>query len=217
MATPNLGLIKPNVGADLDAWGEELNTCLDTIDSDCFSANNPVTTSGINIDADLSFNDDYHATNLKSIRFTNQDSNLASSSDVLDLYATDNELYWNTASGTPVKLTSGTAINAAGITTNTYTVQSVAGNLTIDAADTFDLLLVSTAATRSITLPLASGVAAGRRYKLKDITGSAQTNNITVIRSGSDSIEGVSGNKILQTNFGAWELVSDGSAAWYLL
>lgn len=215
--TVNLGLTLPTVGGDTDAWGTELNTNLTIIDTNCFSPNNPVVSSAITINGDLSFNQSYNLTNLKSLRLYNQASTLSSGSDVKCLYVSGSELYWNTSSGTAVKLTSGTGINAAGIATNVYTVQAVSGNIAIGASDTFDLLLTSTAAARSITLPLANAVAAGRRYKVKDITGSAQTNNITIIRSGSDSIEGIAGNKTLATNFGAWELVSDGSSAWYLL
>lgn len=218
MPTANMGLTEPTVGADNDTWGDELNDSLDLVDAHDHTTGKgvKVPTSGININADLEHNN-YNLTEVKSVRFENQASNLASGSDLRCLYVKSNELYWNTSSGTAVKLTLGTGINSAGIATNAYESQSVSGHLTIDASDDFDLLLVSTASARNITLPLAANVTAGRRFIIKDITGSAATNNITIVRSGSDTIEGVSGNKTLQTNYGAWQIVSNGSNAWWLV
>jgi hypothetical protein len=67
---------------------------------------------------------------------------------------------------------------------------------------------VDTSAARSLTLPAAS---AGLYLVLKDVTGSASTNNITLVRPGSESIEGVAASYVLSNNRGSWTIVSDGS------
>lgn len=51
---------------------------------------------------------------------------------------------------------------------------------------------------------------------VKDRNGTFQTNNLTIVRAGSENIEGLAASKIFQTNFGSWILVSDGTD-WYLV
>lgn len=80
--------------------------------------------------------------------------------------------------------------------------------------DSDDILLVSTASARTLTLPTA---AIKRIIIIKDVTGTANTNNITLDPAGSDTVEGLTANKILQTDFGAWTIVSDGGTAWYFI
>lgn len=94
-------------------------------------------------------------------------------------------------------------INIISVSSSPYTV-----------LDSDDVLNVSTASARTINLPTA---AVKRILIIKDITGSAQTNNITLDPAGSDTVEGLTANKILQTNYGAWTLVSDGGTAWWMV
>lgn len=94
------------------------------------------------------------------------------------------------------------------------TVTSVTGTLTLTSGQTGDLFLISTAATRTINLPPPI---AGLVYTFKDSTGQANTNNITVVRNGgTGSIEGIASSKILQTNWGSWMFVCDGTN-WFIL
>jgi hypothetical protein len=86
---------------------------------------------------------------------------------------------------------------------------------TITDSDHKEVLLVDTSAARTINLPAAS--ASKRVLRIKDKTGSAMTNNISVVPAGSDTIEGLNVTKLLATNWGSWTLVSDGTSAWYLL
>lgn len=88
--------------------------------------------------------------------------------------------------------------------------------VTILSTDTVSLYLVNTSAARTINLPAASTVA-NRRYIFKDSTGSAQTNNISIVPNGTDTIEGLNVTKVLQTNWGSWTLVNDGTSAWYMI
>ena len=93
--------------------------------------------------------------------------------------------------------------------------QNVASDLIINPADTFVYLSVDTTAARQITLPLASAVADGRIYIIKDKDGQALDNNITVVTSGSDTVDGAS-SQVLNSNYGSWMIVGDGSSAWYI-
>lgn len=99
---------------------------------------------------------------------------------------------------------------ALGAGTNTPVPEAKAADFT--ASDNI-VYLVSSAAARAITLPAA---ASGTRFWIKDSTGSAGTNNFTITRAGSESIEGVAANKVLSANWGSWVLMSDGTN-WFIL
>ena len=73
--------------------------------------------------------------------------------------------------------------------------------------------LVDTSAARTLNLPAP---ATNAYLLVKDVTGQAQTNNITIARNGSESIDGVAANKTLNINYGFWMFVCDGTD-WYLL
>lgn len=89
-----------------------------------------------------------------------------------------------------------------------------AGNYTILATDPIYIAVTSTAAPRTITLPAASGVPAGRTFTIKDESGGAATNNITVTRAGSDTIDGAT-TKVINTNYGVTTVYSDGTSKWF--
>lgn len=89
-------------------------------------------------------------------------------------------------------------------------VVSVTGNVTLtDQA----IHLVSTASARSLTLPTPS---ASSFIVIKDSTGSCATNNITVVRAGSEKIETVAASFTLDTDLGAWTFVSNGTD-WFVI
>jgi len=73
--------------------------------------------------------------------------------------------------------------------------------------------LVSSAVARAITLPTA---AADIQFWVKDNTGSAETNNFTITRASTEKVENVAANKVLQTNYGSWHFVCDGTDWWIL-
>jgi hypothetical protein len=72
--------------------------------------------------------------------------------------------------------------------------------------------LVSTAAARTVTLPTP---VSGFRCKFIDSTQQAATNNITLARAGSESIQGVAASYVLSRSGGSWELTSNGTD-WFL-
>lgn len=93
------------------------------------------------------------------------------------------------------------------------TVTSVTGTLNLTSADSNKVFLISTAAARTINLPTP---ATGLNFTFKDSTGQANTNNITVVRAATEQIEGVAASKVLQTNWGSWKIISDGTN-WFLI
>lgn len=74
-----------------------------------------------------------------------------------------------------------------------------------------DQLVAATGVTapRAITLPLASTMA-GQRVSVKDETGNANTHNLTVTRSGSDTIDGAT-TYVISTNYGFATFYSNGT------
>jgi hypothetical protein len=93
-----------------------------------------------------------------------------------------------------------------------YTVRLVTGNVTIDTTTTDHIFRVSTAAARSLTLPAP---VQGRWFFVQDCTGSAATNNITLVRNAGEKIQGVAANFALNTNFGGWFVWTDGTD-WFV-
>ena len=73
--------------------------------------------------------------------------------------------------------------------------------------------VTSTAAARTITLPAASANNTGQVYYVKDESGAAATNNISVVVSGGGTIDGASSITI-DANYGLLMFYSSGSA-WF--
>jgi hypothetical protein len=92
----------------------------------------------------------------------------------------------------------------------TPAVTAVSSNVTLTAST---IHLVDCSAARSLTLPTPSS---GLQLVIKDSTGQSNTNNITVVRAGSEQIEGVAASKVLQTDWGAWTFVSNGTD-WFMV
>jgi hypothetical protein len=212
MTTPNMALDLPVTSVTPGpTYSVKINTALTTIDAHDHTsgAGVQIPSAGITIDANLSFNS-YSPTSVKSLVFASQ-STVTTSGALWEKSTGD--LWWTNGSGTQVQITSAGALNTAALITSIWTQYALAGNLVIGASDTYTHYLVSSAAARSITLPAASGVTAGRFYVFTDSTGSAATNNITINRAGSDTIEG-DASHILAENYGSVILVSDGTSKW---
>jgi len=217
MATPFMNLDLPTVSVTLGPdWATDLNTAIETIDSHDHTSGNgaQIPTSGININANLDFND-FSATDLLSTKFTSQGSPLSGASNANSVSVSSGNLYYVNGSGVSVQITSGSSLSSTPSSLSTVEYQSVTSNLVIGSGDSFSYLAVDTTSPRSITLPLASAVDTGRVYIIKDISGQSNTNNITVTAAGSDVIDG-SATATLDSNFGSIFLVGDGSGNWYI-
>jgi hypothetical protein len=92
-----------------------------------------------------------------------------------------------------------------------FVVRNVAANVTLQEGKYH---LVDTSAARTLTLP--DPAATKRPIWIKDKTGSASTNPITVARFGSEDIETVAASYVLDSDLGAWTLVNDGTD-WFII
>lgn len=72
------------------------------------------------------------------------------------------------------------------------------------------LVWVNTSSARTINLPAAATAKDGAEFIIKDATGSAGANNITVDPNGTETIDG-SATKAISTNYGSMRIVCDGS------
>jgi len=89
--------------------------------------------------------------------------------------------------------------------------KTTASNYTVLTSD-FYVGVTSTAAARTITLPLASSAEDGKIYIIKDESGGASTNNITINGNGAETIDG--GSVTISTDYGSIKVICDG-ANWF--
>lgn len=213
MATINMSLNLPTVGVTVGPTYATLNnTAFTTIDAHDHTTGKgvQVPTSGININASLEFN----SNSAVEVTFIGLESQGSKPGTVRSVYVnSSNDLYYENASGTEVQITDGSNLAAVGsgvitfssITTSPYSV------LTSDAQK---ILGVNTSTAKTLNLPAATNV---MWVGIKDVTGSAATNNITVSPDGSDSVEGVAGDYTIDETYASRMLISDGVSAWYIL
>lgn len=86
---------------------------------------------------------------------------------------------------------------------------------TITASVSSKILGVSASAALEIRLPAASGFSAGQYLTIKDEAGNADTNNITIKTSNSETIDGQS-EITLESPHAAVNLYCDGSAKFFI-
>lgn len=118
----------------------------------------------------------------------------------------------NAGSQATIGGSSSTAIHqvngAVQVTTRTTT-----SNLTVDNTTSDWVILCNQSAGISITMPTPTN---GRWVTVKDISGTANTNNITIVQHAAEKIENLAVSKVLQTNFGSWDFVADGTNWWMI-
>lgn len=87
---------------------------------------------------------------------------------------------------------------------------AISGNYTALSTDS-SICVTSTASPITITLPTAASAGVGTTIDIKDESGSAGTNNITIQANGAELIDGAN-TQILNLNYGAVQVRSTGSA-----
>lgn len=92
--------------------------------------------------------------------------------------------------------------------------RAVSASYTVLSADAATIGVTSTSSARTITLPAANTFPPGQLLIVKDESGAAATNNITVARAGSDTIDGAT-SAVISANYGVTSLYSDGSSKWF--
>lgn len=93
-----------------------------------------------------------------------------------------------------------------------YKQTRVNSNYTVLTSD-FYIGVTSTSAPRTISLPSVLSLPKEAVYIIKDESGGAAANNITVDGSGSETIDGAL-TKVINTNYGVLRLMNSG-AAWF--
>lgn len=91
------------------------------------------------------------------------------------------------------------------------TTKTVTANYTVDTTTTDDFILCNASGAINVTLPLPT---AGRTLTIKDISGAATTNNITIVRHAAENIEGLASSYVINTSFQTVILTADGTNWW---
>lgn len=75
--------------------------------------------------------------------------------------------------------------------------------------------VTSTASARTVTLPPAAGFQPGKIYIVKDESGAAGTNNITIDANASETIDGAT-TLVISTNYGVSRIITNG-VNWFTI
>lgn len=210
--TPFMDLELPVVSEQIGpTWADELNAALEVIDAHTHASGRgvQVPTAGLNINAALSFNG-VKAYDLFSTQYDPVTVPLTGASNANSVSVSGGNLYYTNGSGISVQITSGGSVVSVPAQVQAFEYATVASNLAINASDTFVFLSIDTTSSRTITLPLASAVATGRIYYLKDRSGLSNTNPVTIATSGSDTVD----SSTLSSNFGCIGYISNGVSRW---
>lgn len=209
MPTPNMNLDLPTVSTTLGPeWASLLNAALELVDAHDHSSGKgtQITPAGILINALFDINSQ-NLSDANSYGLVNRAS--ADTSNLGSIQRISGDLYWITPAGASVQITSGSSLNNIGQLT---TFSPVSYPYTLLATDISKVVLVDTSSARTLNLPAASG--GEYYYYIKDATGSAQTNNITITPNGSDQIENANASYLIDWNNGSFGLISDGTSKW---
>ena len=212
MATANLGLVLPVVGVTVGPTYATLNNqAFEVLDLHDHTSGKgvQVPAAGININADLSYNSNA-ATSLTFAAFVSTTSPGTNRSIYTD---GTGDLYYKNSAGSDVQITSGNVIAAVGSGVWTYAEPAVFPYAVVPG-DAQKVLGITTTVGRTINLPPATNVIF---FTIKDISGQAATNNITITPAGVDTIEGVAASFTLNENYASRMLMSDGVSAWYIV
>lgn len=213
-----MNLELPTVSVTLGPeWAEELNAALETIDSHDHSSGKgtKVPVSGIDINANLNFQNK-KAYNLFSTQYQEVSVVLTGASNADSVSAFDGDMYWTNGAGNSVQITSGGSVVTSPGTVQSLERTPINTDTTISPSDTFVMLAVDTTSSRTITLPLASSVASGRIYCIKDESGMSNTNPLTIDTQGGDTID-LAASQSLISNFGCIWVSGDGLSNWSII
>lgn len=109
-----------------------------------------------------------------------------------------------------------TLADATGLVQLTKAFLTKSANYTITLQDFFagqPFLVDTSGGAFSLTLPSPSTLS-GYSIRVKDSTGSLSTNNLTLVRNAAEKIDNVAASKVFSTNYGGWQIYSDGTNWW---
>ncbi len=122
-------------------------------------------------------------------------------------------LWWVNSSGVAVQLTTGSSIISSGSGVLTTSIPA-SYPYAVLAGDAQSVLIADTTAARQFLLPAASNA---MFFMIKDGAQAAQTHNITVTPDGSDTIDGLNSDYIVDANNACVGFISDGASKWYVV
>jgi len=217
--TTNMLLVLPTPGVQLGpTWASNLNTAFNLIDEHDHTSGKgkKIGVAAITIDADLDFKPSttaYPASNLSYLNFTNQ-STLYAATLNFRLFSglADGDLYWNDGADRQIKITSGGSVNASGVQANRFALRTteITGTYTILEPDGKSIYLVNPGTAFAVNLPVADSTE-GRFYVIKDIGGTAATNNITVTAAVPNTIDGAA-TYAISSNYGSATFINRGNS-----
>jgi hypothetical protein len=150
------------------AWATYEISCFGILDGHTHAAGSgvPITPSAMNINASLTFNSLYSATNLLTTNYTSQSAALSTGTYPIAMYSVGGELYWNDNASHQVKITNAGNVNASSSGINDGTSQAVFDvnhNLTVNKISGGAAVPIDTAGhiiryPGSIPSPSGSGV-----------------------------------------------------------
>jgi hypothetical protein len=210
--TTNMGLVLPTVGVTADSTGEsQLLTAFETVDAHDHTTGKgvQVPSAGININGTLEFNGQA----LTEVNYMSMGT-VSGTPAILSVYSNGTDFFYKNASGTAIQLTSGGAVNAVGTGIISYSLPSSFPHA-VTTGNAQQILGAPTASAVTFNLPAATNTMA---FMIKDITGSAATNNITVTPNGTDQIDnaGAGVSFTISENSALYGFVSDGTSKWYV-
>ena len=222
-----LNLTLPDVGTTLGpTWATDINTALSRIDEHDHSAiGKKLGVAALTIDGDLDFSpgtSDYATLNKKYSGFTNNSSNLTAASFPASVFVLEGNLFYNNSTGSQIQLTDGAALSSTGVSAIQFSkfADTLSGgtsgspNIIVEGNNASYYVCDASTAAVHVRLPAASTSAAGRFFVIKDISGVASTNNITVHITGTDTVDGASSH-VIASNFGSATFISRGNSVAY--
>ena len=148
--------------------------------------------------------------------FIGNDSDQAVQDSTIFVSSSANKVGINTINATHTLTVNGTVSASAylGIEAGiSYSRRAVSATITASVSDT--ILGVSGATAIDIRLPSAGDYDAGQYFTVKDESGAADTKNITILASGSQTIDGQN-SIILESPYAAINIYSDGTSKFFI-
>ena len=228
ITTTNMSLVLPTPGQRLGpTWASDLNTALTLVDEHDHTSGKGKTlgVSSFTIDADVNYNNSNALLNANYISFDETatpatDFPPASEPSIIFSGGANGELYYNDGAGNQVPITSGGVLNvpASAVASKSFAVNQTLVSVTpfdststpaLAETDGFNVYFLSySTGAATITLPDMSTISAGRMFTFKDINGNAATNPITILPTGTQTIDGISAGAGGVTMVSAYESAS---------